>query len=62
MKTEQPNKPYQPEYFPTAGFGSVAPPWIKADLLTTPQVKTATAKPAQPSWLWLRRQFGWHLK
>jgi len=66
MKTEQLNRTFQPEYYPTAGFGSVAPPWIKADLLLAAPAqptasKSTTLKPAVPSWQWLRRQLGWHL-
>lgn len=61
MKTEQLNRTFQLEYYPTAGFGSVAPPWIKADLMVTTPPKPAVLKPAAPSWQWLRRQLGWHL-
>ncbi|WP_348732170.1 hypothetical protein [Rheinheimera texasensis] len=61
MKMEQQNRTFQPEYYPTAGFGSVAPPWIKADLLMSNPPKPAPLKTAPPSWQWLRRQLGWHL-
>lgn len=61
MKTEQLNRTFQPEYYPTAGFGSMAPPWIKADLVVTTAPKPTALKPAAPGWQWLRRQLGWHL-
>jgi len=53
----------QDSKFPTAGYGSVAPPWIKADLLKEQQttvVPTASNsnKVSSPI-LWLRKQLGW---
>ncbi len=60
MKTEQPNRPRQPELFPTAGYGSVAPTWIKADLLAQTPASTAAGRRDTVNWHWLRRQLGWH--
>lgn len=60
MKTEQQSRTRQPELFPTAGYGSVAPTWIKADLLQTPPAKQGLYQPDPDTWHWLRRQLGWH--
>ena len=58
MTAERLKKPLQPEIFTTAGFGSVAPTWIKADLVTPP-IPTESQKPQPPHWQWLKRQLGW---
>ncbi|WP_430455757.1 hypothetical protein [Rheinheimera sp.] len=60
MKTEQLSRTRPPELFPTAGYGSVAPPWIKADLQQTAPAKTKVHQPENDTWHWLRRQLGWH--
>lgn len=59
MATERLKIPGQEVKFPTAGYGSVAPPWIKADLLADqPQNITSPPKTHNPL-QWLRKQLGW---
>lgn len=60
MKTEPTKTHYRQELFPTAGFGSVAPPWIKADLLQRELSHKPKTAPVNTPFHWLRRQLGWH--
>lgn len=61
MKPEQQNSGSLPPGYPTAGFGSVAPHWIKADLMPhQPSNKTPVPTETPQTWEWLRRQLGWH--
>ena len=64
MATARQKIPESTIQFPTAGYGSVAPPWIKADLIAeqaaSRQTENLATKPASQyvlSWLW--RQLGW---
>lgn len=63
MATERLEIPGQDSKFPTAGYGSVAPPWIKADLLKDQQQSTVvpatSSNKASNPMLWLRKQLGW---
>jgi hypothetical protein len=59
MKTQPLKKIHQMELYPTAGFGSKAPTWIKADLLQQSQPSVPQSTPQKAPWYWLRRQLGW---
>lgn len=64
MATAKHKKTESTIHFPTAGYGSMAPPWIKADLIAehaaTRQAEPSAAKPASQHGLaWLWRQLGW---
>lgn len=60
MKTEPSKTPNRPELLLTAGFGSVAPPWIKADLMPAKLPRNPQHPQPNAPFLWLRRQLGWH--
>lgn len=64
MATARQKIPDSTMHFPTAGYGSVAPPWIKADLIAEqaamrPTEATAAKPAAQHGLAWLWRQLGW---
>lgn len=59
MKSEQPTSPLTSQLFPTAGYGSVAPTWIKADLQQTPAPKQGPLL-QHNMWYWLRRQLSFN--
>jgi len=60
MKPKQPNSPLATELFPTAGYGSVAPTWIKADLQQSPTTKNRGQQSQHPMWHWLRRHLSFN--
>jgi hypothetical protein len=64
MATARQKIPESTRQFPTAGYGSVAPPWIKADLIAEQAARRQTESPAirpanQHALTWLWRQLGW---
>ena len=64
MATARQKIPESTMHFPTAGYGSVAPPWIKADLIaeqtaTRPTEVTVATSVSKNGLAWLWRQLGW---